>query len=156
MTIFVTWQLIVTLDSSRNSCDVFIKSTKIGVFYQYGYIDITKNRDPCSYGLIMDMEGSIMNQFHLLDKNCQNMQFFASKMNPFLIVLTIMILKESSERHNRKWNCHLATSAYLLSLRIFSFVWIFLRKILSADPLYILFWFHPRNHTLHFFWESLL
>ena len=25
----------------------FIKSTKIGVFYQYGYIDITKNRDPC-------------------------------------------------------------------------------------------------------------
>ena len=89
-----------------------------------------------SYGLIMDMEGSIMNQFHLLNKNCQNMQFFASKMNPLLIVLTIMILKESSERHNRKWNCHLATSAYLLSLRIFSFVWIFLRKILSADPLY--------------------
>ena len=27
----------------------FIKSTKIGVFYQYGYIDITKNRDPCSH-----------------------------------------------------------------------------------------------------------
>ena len=25
----------------------FIKSTKIGVFYQYGYIDITINRDPC-------------------------------------------------------------------------------------------------------------
>ena len=24
----------------------FIKSTKIGVFYQYGYTDITKNRDP--------------------------------------------------------------------------------------------------------------
>ena len=26
MTIFVTWQLIVTLDSIRNSCDVFINS----------------------------------------------------------------------------------------------------------------------------------
>ena len=24
-----------------------MKSTKSGVFYQYGYIDITKNRDPC-------------------------------------------------------------------------------------------------------------
>ena len=25
----------------------FIKSIKIGVFYQYGYTDITINRDPC-------------------------------------------------------------------------------------------------------------
>ena len=25
----------------------FIKSTKIGVFYQYGYTDITTFRDPC-------------------------------------------------------------------------------------------------------------
>ena len=36
----------------------FIKSTKIGVFYQYGYIDITKNRDPCTKSLkamAMDM-----------------------------------------------------------------------------------------------------
>ena len=35
-----------------------IKSTKIGVFYQYGYIDITKNRDPCTKSLkamAMDM-----------------------------------------------------------------------------------------------------
>ena len=28
-----------------------IKSTKIGVFYQYGYIDITKNRDPWLLGI---------------------------------------------------------------------------------------------------------
>ena len=27
----------------------FIKSTKSGVFYQYGYTDITKNRDPCPW-----------------------------------------------------------------------------------------------------------
>ena len=26
----------------------FIKSTKIGVFYRYGYTDITTFRDPCS------------------------------------------------------------------------------------------------------------
>ena len=36
----------------------FIKSTKIGVFYHYGYTDITKNRDPCHCatprGLIRD------------------------------------------------------------------------------------------------------
>ena len=25
----------------------FIESTQIGVFHQYGYTDITKNRDPC-------------------------------------------------------------------------------------------------------------
>ena len=32
MTIFVTWQLIVTLDSIRNSCDVFVP--KHGYFWQ--------------------------------------------------------------------------------------------------------------------------
>ena len=32
----------VTLDSIRNSYDVFIKSTKIGVFNRYAYIDITE------------------------------------------------------------------------------------------------------------------
>ena len=30
MTIFVTWQLIVTLDSIRNSCDVFLGASLIG------------------------------------------------------------------------------------------------------------------------------
>ena len=29
--------------------DPVFKITKIGVFYQYGYIDITKNRDPCPH-----------------------------------------------------------------------------------------------------------
>ena len=32
MTIFVTWQLIVTLDSIRNSCDVFLLSLRVGVW----------------------------------------------------------------------------------------------------------------------------
>ena len=31
MTIFVTWQLIVTLDSIRNSCDVFMKKSHFWV-----------------------------------------------------------------------------------------------------------------------------
>ena len=35
----------------------FIKSTKIGVFYQYGYTDITTFRDPCS-GILSKLRNS--------------------------------------------------------------------------------------------------
>ena len=41
MTIFVTWQLIVTLDSIHNSCDVFFKLTNLYLLF-LGYISGSK------------------------------------------------------------------------------------------------------------------
>ena len=35
MTIFVTWQLIMTLDSIRNSCDVFIRNMCDFLLFKY-------------------------------------------------------------------------------------------------------------------------
>ena len=72
-------------------------------------------------------------------------------MRVFLIMLIslIMFFNRGVECHNRKWNCHVAASAYLLSLRIFSLIcsknipekemiqfWIVLPSL----------WFDPRNY----------
>ena len=47
MTIFVTWQLIVTLDSIRNSCDVFHRqdTKNLNVDKQFIFSSKAKDRD---------------------------------------------------------------------------------------------------------------
>ena len=49
MTIFVTWQLIVTLDSIRNSCDVFNINIKAQCFAELKDFQSLKCSQPIDY-----------------------------------------------------------------------------------------------------------
>ena len=60
MTIFVTWQLIVTLDSIRNSCDVLLNPSQF--FFSWENGDILLSRKSCT---LFHEEKSPKNSTHI-------------------------------------------------------------------------------------------
>ena len=73
MTIFVTWQLIVTLDSIRNSCDVFFLFCQVYLFRLFWWQD----QSGCSVQLL---SGSFPEPFSWCCSLCWNVDQPCSRM----------------------------------------------------------------------------